>query len=186
MILQKAERSVAGRTVQRAGIGLGANLGDRQQAMRQAVQALRMIADFSQPVLVSSLYETAPIGCAPGTPSFYNAVVEFGYFGDPLELLTRTQMIEQALGRAAEREKNAPRTLDVDILYMDQVVRMDPPLLLPHPQLWERRFVLEPLAEIRPSLLLPEQAKTVAERLHELVSGDGPPVTKIHGPDWAR
>ena len=76
--------------------------------------------------------------------------------------------VEAALGRPEQRERNSPRTLDLDLLYADAVVSEDAELILPHPRLHVRRFVLQPLADIRPDLILPKQTQTVAKLLAEL------------------
>lgn len=108
---------------------------------------------MSSHLLVSSVYETEPVDCPPGSGSFYNAVIELETGLPPLELLGRTQEIEQTLGRPAERERNAPRTVDLDLLYYDNLKLTEEGLILPHPRMWERAFVLLPLSEIRPDLV---------------------------------
>lgn len=182
MIRQPALRGLVPSTIYRCGLSLGSNMGDRLQHLRTAGQAVGLLADFSQPVLKSSVYETEPVGCDPGTASFYNAVMEIGYFGDPESLLERLRAVEAALGRPAERARNAPRSIDLDLLYADAVVVHSEFLELPHPRLTQRRFVLGPLAEIRPSLRLPGQERTVAELLKALPE-DGPSLDLVTR-DW--
>lgn len=182
MIRQPATRGLVPSTIYRCGLSLGSNLGDRLQQLRTAAQAVGLLADFSQPVLKSSVYETEPVGCVPGTASFYNAVLEIGYFGEPESLLHRLRAVEAALGRPADRAKNAPRSIDLDLLYADSLVVCSEFLELPHPRLAQRRFVLGPLAEIRPSLRVPGQEKTVAELLDAL-PGDGPSLELVTR-DW--
>ncbi len=164
--------------VLRCGVALGSNVGDRLAHLQVAAQALAHLADFSQPVLKSPLYETAPVDCAPGTPAFYNAVMEIGFFGTPQSLLERLQAVERALGRPEERSKNAPRVLDLDLLYADDLVVHGEDLELPHPRLGWRRFVLEPLAAIRPSLRLPGAEGTVRELLAALPDAE-PPLRRL-------
>ena len=155
-------------TIHRCGLSLGSNMGDRLRHLRTAAEAVGLLADFSQPVLKSSVYETEPVGCAPGTASFYNAVMEIGFFGDPESLLQRLRAVEAALGRPAQRAKNTPRPIDLDLLYADALVIHSESLDLPHPRLAERRFVLQPLAEIRPDLRLPGHAHPVRALLSAL------------------
>ncbi len=163
-----------GPVIERCGIALGSNVGDRLGWLKKAAKALEVIADFSQPVLRAPVYETEPEGCAPGTPSFYNTVVEIGFYGGALLLLERLQRIEQAFGRPAEREKNEPRTLDLDLLYAGRTVLHTPELELPHPRLASRRFVLQPLAEIAPALVLPGQSLSIAALRDALPAASAP------------
>jgi 2-amino-4-hydroxy-6-hydroxymethyldihydropteridine diphosphokinase len=95
-------------------------------------------------------------------------VIEIGYEGNPLELLELTQAIERKLGRIVSSERNAPRVVDVDLLYFGQESIVTESLILPHPRIQERRFVLQPLAEIRPDLILPGLSQTVSELLAAL------------------
>ena len=134
-----------------AYIGLGANLGDPQAALHEAIEAL---AALPASVLraSSSFYRSAPIDAIG--PDFLNAVVQLDTHLAPHALLAALQRIEQVHGR--ERPyRNAPRTLDLDLLlYADHVIET-PALTVPHPRLHERAFVLRPLAEIAPQLLVP-------------------------------
>lgn len=168
MIRQPAGRGLVPSTIHRCGLSLGSNMGDRLLHLRTAAKAVALLADFSQPVLKSSVYETEPVGCAPGTASFFNAVMEIGFFGDPELLLQRLRAVESALGRPAERAKNDPRPIDLDILYADALVIHSESLELPHPRLAERRFVLQPLAEIRPDLRLPGHQHSIRSLLSNL------------------
>lgn len=150
----------------RAGIALGSNLGDRHAAIAGAIDAIRSFA--APPVLVSGFHETEPVDCPPGSPPFVNAAMEIGFSGDPLDLLDRLQGVERAAGRPDHRPKNAPRAVDLDVLYCDDLVLNHPRLILPHPLMITRAFVLAPLAEIAPERLLPGQSQTVAELLDAL------------------
>ena len=134
-----------------AYIGLGANLGDPGAALREALEALAALPDTSLRA-TSSFYRTAPIDAIG--PDFLNAVIHLDTHLAPHVLLTALQRIEQVHGR--ERPyRNAPRTLDLDLLlYGDQVIDT-PTLTVPHPRLHERAFVLLPLAEIAPRLNVP-------------------------------
>ncbi len=135
----------------RAFVGVGANLGDARATVRAALLALGRLSG-TQCIATSSLYRSAPVE-ATG-PDFINAVAELHSTLPALALLRELQAIEQAFGR--ERSvRNAPRTLDLDLLlYGEQVTNSDA-LTLPHPRLQLRAFVLRPLAELDPALLLP-------------------------------
>lgn len=152
----------------RFGIALGSNLGDRAENIRLGIE--RLLARVPNVVLSASapVYETEPIDCAPGTQAFLNTVIELEAPCSPQELHQHLKAVESGLGRPEQRERNSPRTLDLDLLYADDVVSDDPVLILPHPRLHLRRFVLQPLADIRPGLVLPRQTLTVAELLAQL------------------
>jgi 2-amino-4-hydroxy-6-hydroxymethyldihydropteridine diphosphokinase len=127
-------------------VALGSNLGDRAAHLRHAVEAL----DASEGIRVvafSSIYETAPVG-PPPQATYYNAVVRLAVSLDPLSLLDRQLAIEADAGRTRGPERNAARTLDVDLLLYGTRVIDAPRLVVPHPRLAERPFVLEPLAEL--------------------------------------
>lgn len=120
------------------------------------------------PLRRSAIYETEPVDCEPGATKFFNAVVEFGYSGSPLELRRALAAIERALGRPAAHERNVSRPIDLDLLYFGDLVMETSELRLPHPRIVGREFVLRPLADIRPDLVLPGQAGTVGELLAQL------------------
>ena len=136
---------------QRAFVGVGANLGDAQAAVRAALQALGRLPQ-TQRVACSSLYRSAPVD-AEG-PDFVNAVAELHTALSPLQLLHRLQAIEQDFGRV-RAARNAPRTLDLDLLLLGPLVLQGEELTLPHPRLHLRAFVLRPLAELDAALVLP-------------------------------
>lgn len=182
MIRQPTTRGLVPSTIRRCGLSLGSNLGDRLFSLQTAAQAVELLADFSQPVLKSSVYETEPVGCAPGTANFYNAVMEIGFFGEPETLLQRLRAVESALGRPTDRPKNAPRAIDLDLLYADSLVVRSDSLEVPHPRLTERRFVLVPLAEIRPNLILPGHERSVRAWLDALPA-EGPALQLVTR-DW--
>ena len=158
----------------RAGIALGSNLGDRLAHLRAAVGMLREIAVVGEPVRIAPVYQTEPRFCPPGSPDFYNTVIEIGFNGSAFELLEKTQQIEVELGRVRAAERNAPRLIDVDLLYLGDVVCDNGALILPHPRIGERRFVLQPLADIRPDLVLPGHTQTIAGMLAGLETGESP------------
>ncbi|MGE4241112.1 2-amino-4-hydroxy-6-hydroxymethyldihydropteridine diphosphokinase [Ramlibacter sp.] len=146
-----------------AYVSLGANLGDAQSAMRDALVALASLPDTDL-LQSSSLYRTAPVD-ATG-PDYLNAVAQLHTALTPFELLRHLQQIESAAGR--ERPyRNAPRTLDLDLLlYGEEHIASDA-LAVPHPRMFQRAFVLVPLAEIAPELVTPEQLAAVASQAIE-------------------
>ena len=119
-------------------------------------------------MLSSAIYETDPVGCEPGAGKFLNAVMEFDYEGDPLELLKSLREIEKTLGRTPDHPRNISRKIDIDLLYFGDIIMDSDELQLPHPRMHLRGFVLQPLADIRPDLILPGQSKTVRELLAQL------------------
>jgi 2-amino-4-hydroxy-6-hydroxymethyldihydropteridine diphosphokinase len=152
----------------RTGVALGSNLGDRLATLRATRKAIVDLAGVKPPILSSAIYETEPVGCEPGAGKFFNAVLEFDYEGDPVNLLKKLTEIERALGRPRDRARNVSRQIDVDVLYVGEMKIDTTQLQLPHPRMHSRRFVLQPLADIRPDLILPRQAKTVREVLAQL------------------
>ena len=152
----------------RVGIALGSNLGDRPAHLRAAVAAIRFFAQ--PPVRVSRVYETAPVDCPPGSPPFLNAAIEIGWSGDLMDLLERLQTIERSLGRPDVRSQNSPRTVDLDILYADDLTLHTPALTVPHPRLMDRLFVLLPLNDLIPNQEIPGCVNTPAERVKMLDS----------------
>ena len=137
----------------RAYVGLGANLGDRERTLRAAVDGL-VAEEGIEVVSVSTLRETEPVGVGE-QPRFLNGAVELETTLTARELLDRLLAVEQRFGRVRIPGEHGPRTLDLDLLlYGDEVID-EPGLTVPHPRLHERRFVLEPLAELAPGLLVP-------------------------------
>jgi len=149
------------------GIAIGTNLGDREANLQRG---LALLIERVQPaaILAGGVYETEPVDCAPGTQAFLNSVIEVKAACTPQEMHAHLQAIEQAMGRPAVREKNSPRSLDLDLLYAGDYISDDPVLIVPHPRLHLRRFVLQPLADIRPDLVLPGHRLTIAEHLDAL------------------
>ena len=152
----------------RAGIALGANLGDRFSCLTTARERIFALAGVVPPFLSSALYETEPVDCEPGAAKFLNAVIEIGYDGSSRQLLEELRKIEAALGRPPEHERNRSRTIDLDLLYHGPRTIDEPGLQLPHPRLHLRGFVLHSLAEFRPDLVLPGQAKTIRQWTEQL------------------
>jgi len=160
----------------RVGIALGSNVGNRLRHLQDARDLLRGIAAPGS-LVQAPIFQTEPVDCPPDSPDFYNTVVEIGYAGTPHELLDATQAIEFRLGRTIAGVRNAPRVIDLDILYFGDE-RIDEEILdLPHPRLTSRRFVLQPLAEIRPELILPGDQVSIAEHLRHLDSNEPPLAT---------
>lgn len=130
----------------RAFLGMGSNLGDREGHLRAAVSSLSGV------VGVSPLYETDPVGGPNGQGPYLNIVVEITTELSPRELLGVCHRLETAAGRV-RTERWGPRTLDVDILLMEGVTVDEPDLQVPHPRLWERKFVVAPLFDLAPDLV---------------------------------
>ena len=153
-------------------IGLGANLGDRQSTLRDALVALNALPG-TRLVRVSPLYRSAPVDA--GGPDYLNAVAELATSLAPHSLLQSLQGIEQAAGR--ERPyRNAPRTLDLDILWFGDHVIDTADLVVPHPRMADRAFVLRPLADLAPGRVTAAALQAVAGQTVEL----------FESADWAR
>ena len=155
------------------GLSLGSNLGDRLAMLGEAGR--RIAATAGVKILAASpVYETEPVGAQPEYAHlrYLNAVLILDYAGD-LEVLSKAlHAIETDLGRTRSADRNAPRTIDIDVLYAGQVQRSDGVLDLPHPRWPQRRFVLQPLADVRPNLMLPGSNRTVSGCLAALAAGE--------------
>ncbi len=173
----------------RTFIGLGANIGEPAAAFRAAVSELRAIG---QVVRVSSLYDTLPhdLPGRSGQPHFLNAALELETDLEPVELLRELKRLELALGRDPTARRWGPRSIDLDILAIDGrcVTDTENDLIVPHPRLQERRFALEPVAELDPQL---RPWRNCADLRVDLTIADllatvaGQEVARIGGPDWA-
>ncbi|MCE9610278.1 MAG: 2-amino-4-hydroxy-6-hydroxymethyldihydropteridine diphosphokinase [Chthoniobacter sp.] len=152
----------------RAGLAFGSNLGDRLAQLRLARERVVAMPGVTAPVLGSHVYETEPVGSGPNAGAYLNAVLEVEFDGQVITLLDGMQRIEAEFGRPSKRPRNAPRTLDLDILYAGNLVLSNDEVVIPHPRLHLRRFVLVPLADIRPDLVLPGQHHTIVELLARL------------------
>lgn len=158
-------------------VGLGANLGARADSLRGAVGELRRLASKERPFRVSSLYETEPLG--PAQPRFLNAAVLLSTPLTPLALLDELQAIEARYGRT-RTVRWGPRTLDLDVLWIEGTAVSHPRLRVPHPELENRAFALLPLLEVAP-------AATTADGLSLRSVAESLPVTgiaRIQGPEW--
>ena len=154
------------RPLQRCVVALGSNLGDRLAGLQGAVDAL---ADTPEVWLsgVSAVYETEPVGAPEGSGRFLNAVVVLHTTLPPALLLDRAQAIESAFGRQRTGSVNAPRTLDVDLLVVGERTVDEERLVLPHPRVAERAFVLAPWADVEPDAVVPELGR-VADLLEQV------------------
>jgi 2-amino-4-hydroxy-6-hydroxymethyldihydropteridine diphosphokinase len=160
-------------------IALGSNIGDSENILRRAMERLTELS--TKPLLESSLWQTTPVDCPPGSPPFVNAVVGLTpREGEtPESLLEELQQLEKEFGRKPKAVLNEPRRLDLDLISFAQETRATRVLKLPHPRACERRFVLQPLTEIAPELILPGQKSNVANLLGALKSRET--LFRLHG-----
>jgi len=147
-------------------LSLGSNLGDREANLRNAIERLRGVGN---PVAISSFYETEPIDVV-SQPWFLNCAVKLDTEKMPRQLITAILSLEQEMGRQRKQQK-APRTIDIDILLFGSSIIEIPSLTIPHPRMHERRFVLEPLAEIAPDARHPVFKRTIRELREALPAG---------------
>jgi 2-amino-4-hydroxy-6-hydroxymethyldihydropteridine diphosphokinase len=147
-------------------LSLGSNVGDREAHLRDAVVRL---GTAGRVIAVSSFYETEPVEFAQ-QPWFLNCVVALETSQTPRQLMTSLLRIEQEMGRTRVRKKG-PRTIDIDSLLLDDEQIVSEELTIPHPAMQQRRFVLEPLAELAPEAVHPVLKKTVRELLDALPPG---------------
>lgn len=153
-----------------AGISLGSNLGESDLILQNTIGRLQKLhMGDSSIFLISSFYKTAPVNCPPESPDFLNAVVQLETSLSSNQLIEVLQKLEAEAGRPPlPRIKNSPRTLDLDLLYHGTSILTTDLLILPHPKILEREFVLKPLSEIAPNLTLPGWEKTAEEYLLNL------------------
>ena len=161
-----------------AGIALGSNLGDKLAYLRDATRRLQRLAVAGGEFRCALVYRSEPKHCQSDSPDFFNAVVELEYDGSAFDLLKATRRIEESMGRLRGAERNAPRTIDLDLLYVGEEQCATDELELPHPRINERRFVLQPLVDIRPHMVLPGEMVTVAEQL-AILPHDEPPLEAL-------
>ena len=158
-------------------VALGSNLGDSVGVIRRAFAELQLLSD--EPLLKSSLWRSAPVDCPPGSPPFVNAAAGMEPRADetPQTLLRKLQELEKKFGRQPKTVPNEPRPLDLDLIAFGAQTLNTPDLILPHPRAHLRRFVLQPLKEIAPDLVLPGQTRPVGELFLSL--GNAGEVSKL-------
>jgi 2-amino-4-hydroxy-6-hydroxymethyldihydropteridine diphosphokinase len=154
-------------------ISLGSNIGDREEHLREAQ---RRLAELGRVLSVSSYYETEPVEFTD-QPWFLNAALALETTETPQQLMSSILRIEREMGRE-RRQKKGPRTIDIDILLFGGQIVSSPELTIPHPAMHQRRFVLEPLAEIAPQACHPVLNKTVGDLFAALPEG---PAVRRHG-----
>ena len=149
-------------------IALGSNLGDSVALIHEAFAALEKLS--AAPLCKSSLWQTTPVDCPPGSPPFINAAVALTPLPEetPESLAEKLFAMERDFGRRPKTVMNEPRPLDLDLIAFGSELRNRPTLILPHPRAHLRGFVLQPLSEIAPEFVLPGQSKTVRELLAAL------------------
>jgi len=147
-------------------LGVGSNLGNREENIRKAFSILDE-TDGITVKTVSSLYVTEPVGPVTGQDDFYNVAAEIETSLKPRELLACANSVEQSLGRV-RGERWGPRTVDIDILLWEDMIVDEDELTIPHPEMTRRAFVLKPLAEIAPEVIHPKERKSIAELASQL------------------
>jgi 2-amino-4-hydroxy-6-hydroxymethyldihydropteridine diphosphokinase len=147
-------------------LSLGSNMGDRSANLRSAIERLR---GFGKVVAVSSFYETEPVEFV-AQPWFLNCVVKLDTEKMPKQLLAGILNLEREMGRQ-RKQKKGPRSIDIDILLFGNSIIQSPGLTIPHPAMHDRRFVLEPLAEIAPAVRHPVLKQTMRELREALPAG---------------
>ena len=158
-------------------VALGSNLGDSRRIILDAMARLQNFSDAS--ILKSSLWQTSPVNCPPDSLPFINAVVELTVPAteSPFSFLGKLHNLEKEFGRTSKKIPNEPRPLDLDLIAFGNKICDSPHLTLPHPRAHLRKFVLQPLSEIAPELILPGQRKTVSQLIAGLSSEET--VTRI-------
>ena len=151
-----------------AFVALGSNLGNSIDIIRSAIGQLQSLSD--KPLLKSSLWQSTPVDCPPGSPPFINAVagLEPRAGETPATLLCQLRALEEKYGRQPKKILNEPRVLDLDLIAFGSRTINSAELTLPHPRARMRRFVLQPLSEIAPNFILPGQTKTARQLLRGL------------------
>jgi 2-amino-4-hydroxy-6-hydroxymethyldihydropteridine diphosphokinase len=151
-------------------IALGSNLGDSRKILLEAMTRLQNFSDTL--ILKSCLWQTSPLNCPPNSPPFVNTVVSLTPRKNdtPESLLKKLRELEMEFGRAPKTALNEPRPLDLDLIAFGNETCNTAELILPHPRAHLRRFVLQPLSEIAPELILPGQGKTISQLLAGLLS----------------
>lgn len=153
-------------------VALGSNLGDSRRIVLEAMTRLQNLS--VEPVRKSSLWQTTPVNCPPGSLMFVNAVAGLRPRAEetPESLLEELLSLEEEFGHRPRKVPNEPRPLDLDLIAFGDVICNTQRLILPHPRAQVRRFVLQPLSEIAPDLVLPGQSRTVTQLLAGLMSSE--------------
>lgn len=157
-------------SMRRVGFSLGSNIGDRLATLEAACDYL---ADLFGALRLSQVYETEPIHCPEGSPPYLNACVEVETAMPAAEILENCLQIEQELGRSRSGTYGEPRTCDIDLLYCGDEVHHTETLILPHPRAHLRAFVLRPLCDIDPMLVLPGQSENISQLLEHWLDTQG-------------
>ncbi|MCS7048559.1 MAG: 2-amino-4-hydroxy-6-hydroxymethyldihydropteridine diphosphokinase [Verrucomicrobiae bacterium] len=165
----------------RVALGLGSNQGDRLAQLQRA-RAFLVGLSHEQWHRCAPLYETEPVGCPAGSEPFFNTVVEIEFAGAARTLLRKIKAYEQARGRDLNAPRNAPRPIDIDILFFGDLEICEKDLIVPHPRLAERRFVLVPLATLEPHRIIKGTGRTVQQLLRELPAGG--PFVRFVQQEW--
>jgi len=170
--MKSGVRSAKPEAAKLAFVALGSNLGDSTQIIRSVMDRLQQHSDH--PILRSSLWRSSPVDCPPGSPDFVNGVVGLLPVTHemPESLLDKLQALEQAFGRQPKQVLNESRPLDLDLITFGIETRESERLILPHPRAHLRRFVMEPLVEVAPDLVLPGQPQTTTALLAALDSDE--------------
>ena len=164
------------------GLSLGTNMGDRLAHLREARRRIGALEGVTEKA-ASPVYETEPVDVEERYREavFLNAVLVVDYDGEPAALSRALHGVEAALGRVRTADRNAPRAIDIDLLYADAVACDEPGLRLPHPRWQARRFVVQPLADVRPGLVLPGDPRPVGEILAALPAK---PEVGLYASEW--
>jgi 2-amino-4-hydroxy-6-hydroxymethyldihydropteridine diphosphokinase len=157
-------------------LSLGSNLGNREGYLREAISRLRDLGVIRQ---VSAFYETQPVEVRTEQPWFLNCALAMETELDPSAFLGRMLAVEQSMGRV-RTEPKGPRTIDIDILFFGNEILDTPELTVPHPAMQQRRFVLQPLAEIAPAFMHPVLKRTMQELLDSLLADCGLVKKSLH------
>jgi 2-amino-4-hydroxy-6-hydroxymethyldihydropteridine diphosphokinase len=161
-------------------IALGSNLGDSVALIQRAFDKLQELS--ATRMQKSSLWQTGPVDCPPGSAPFVNAAVAFTPLAGetPESLLAKLQKLEREFGRQPKAVLNESRPLDLDLIAFGSEVRGTPELILPHPRALQRRFVLQPLSEVAPEFVLPGQPRNVQQLLEMVMAaGQEPTMEKL-------
>jgi 2-amino-4-hydroxy-6-hydroxymethyldihydropteridine diphosphokinase len=153
--------------VKKMALGLGSNLGDRQKNINKAVELLTLGGVHE--ICISKLVESEPVDCPDGSGLYLNGALSALWSGSCRQLLILCQQVEQSLGRPQVREVNSPRPIDIDILLFGSESFCESDLIVPHPRMLNRDFVMTPLAEVAGSWIIPNKGITVKQAAKEFL-----------------